>query len=180
MSSRPFENKCCLITGAGSGIGRATAIKLASQGARLALQDINAAGLGETERLCNGSHGLWRFDVADSAECDTFAKASAVATDGIDMVFNCAGVNPTAYDLTETTDEYWDKLVNTNLKGQSIIRVRFVGGLFVVDMVGVGTYNITRACIPHMKSGGSIVNVSSTMGINAAVSLARSLQMGEL
>lgn len=63
----------------------------------------------------------------------------------LDHVFNCAGINPTNYALTETTDEYWDTLVNVNLKG---------------------LYLVTRATIPHIATpGGSYVNVSSVCGL---------------
>jgi NAD(P)-dependent dehydrogenase (short-subunit alcohol dehydrogenase family) len=62
-------------------------------------------------------------------------------------VFNCAGINPTSIPLEETTDEYWDKLVGVNLKG---------------------VFNVTRAVIPHLKRGASIVNVSSISGIRAS------------
>jgi NAD(P)-dependent dehydrogenase (short-subunit alcohol dehydrogenase family) len=64
----------------------------------------------------------------------------------LDFVFNCAGVNPTALPITETTDEYFDKLVNTNLRGP---------------------YNITRAAVPHLEAGAAIVNVSSQAGLRA-------------
>jgi NAD(P)-dependent dehydrogenase (short-subunit alcohol dehydrogenase family) len=71
--------------------------------------------------------------------------ASVVRKHGhIDHIFNCAGVNPTTIPTAEITDAYWDKLINTNLKG---------------------TFNITRACIPHLQSGSSFVNVSSTCGL---------------
>lgn len=62
----------------------------------------------------------------------------------LDHLFNCAGINPTSIPLEETTDEYWDKLVSVNLKG---------------------VFNVTRAAIPHLKKGASIVNVSSISGI---------------
>jgi NAD(P)-dependent dehydrogenase (short-subunit alcohol dehydrogenase family) len=65
----------------------------------------------------------------------------------LDGVFNCAGVNPTSIPLEDTTDEYWDKLVDTNLKG---------------------VFYVTRAAIPHMTSGSSFVNVSSISGSKPA------------
>lgn len=124
-----FEGKVALITGAASGIGRATAIKLASLGARLSLSDINKTGLQETIGLCGNNDN--RFvdsivDVGSSTACNEFVQDTMDHFGRLDFVFNCAGVNPTAYPLTDTTDEYWDKLMNTNLKG---------------------TYNITRACM---------------------------------
>ena len=150
MSYR-FDDKVCLVTGAASGIGRATAIKMASLGAKLALSDIKSEGLAETDRLCGGGHLVETFDVGSSEACNRFLGTVMTRLGRLDHVFNCAGVNPTAYALTETTDDYWDKLVNTNLKG---------------------TYNITRASIPHLQASASIVNVSSTMGIQVAANYA--------
>lgn len=127
MSSPRFANKVVLITGASSGIGRATAVKLASQGATLSLSDINDSGLQETKSLCteaSKAHLLSLVDVGSSVACNELVEKTVQHFGQLDLVFNCAGVNPTAYPLTSTTDEYWDKLVNTNLKG---------------------TYNVTRA-----------------------------------
>lgn len=143
-----FSEKVCLITGAGSGIGRATARKIASLGGKLALSDINSDGLNETARLCGGDqHYTEVSSVADSDACTSFVNHAAIHLGQLDFVFNCAGVNPTGIDLTSTTDEYFDKLVSTNLKG---------------------TFAITRAAIPHLRPGSSIVNVSSIMGVSVS------------
>lgn len=142
-----FDGAVCLITGAASGIGQATAKKMASLGAKLALLDINADGLKQTVQACGDGHMTEAFDVADSEACSKFVHSTVERLGRLDHVFCCAGVNPTAYALTETTDAYYDKLVNTNLKG---------------------TYNITRAVIPHLSIGASIVNVSSIMGVSVA------------
>lgn len=150
MSYR-FDDEVCLITGAASGIGRATAQKMASLGARLALQDINSDGLAETNKLCGDGHLTEAFDVGSSQACNSFIETVVSKLGHLNHVFNCAGVNPTAYALTETTDEYFDKLMNTNLRG---------------------TYNITRAAIPHLPGGSSIVNVSSVMGVTVAANFA--------
>lgn len=119
-TSKRFEGKIALITGAASGIGRATAIKLASQGAYLSLSDINESGLQETQALCSGrstSFYISVVDVGSSTACDKLVESAVRHFKSLDFVFNCAGVNPTAYPLIRTTDEYWDKLINTNLKG---------------------------------------------------------------
>lgn len=142
-----FDGSVCLITGAASGIGQATARKMASLGAKLALSDINGEGLKQTVQSCGEGHEIETFDVADSGACNRFVEAIIQKLGPLDHVFNCAGVNPTAYPLTDTTDAYFDKLVGTNLKG---------------------TYNITRAVIPHLARGASMVNVSSIMGVSVA------------
>lgn len=151
MASKPFSDQVCLITGAASGIGRATAIKMSSLGCTLALQDINSSGLTQTNDLCGGNHYQETFDVGKTSDCNSFISNAVTRLGRVDHIFNCAGVNPTAYALEDTSDEYWDKLMNTNLKG---------------------TYNITRAAIPVLKEGSSIVNVSSIMGISVAANYA--------
>lgn len=153
-----FDDQVIVITGAASGIGRATAVKLASLGATLALSDINIDGLEETYRLCvQGKHSTSDLDVGSSADVDNYINFVVKQHGEISHVFNCAGVNPTAYALTDTTDEYYDKLMNTNLRG---------------------TYNVTRAAIPHMRADpnatehASFVNVSSKLGVSPARQMA--------
>ncbi|KAK0312305.1 hypothetical protein LTR82_013937 [Friedmanniomyces endolithicus] len=146
-----FTGKVCLITGAASGIGRATALKMASLGALLALSDIKSPGLDETASLAGNSPFTSVFDVGSSTACNSFVDSVISKFGRLDYVFNCAGVNPTAYALTETTDEYYDKLMDTNLRG---------------------TYNMTRAVMPHLKAGAAVVNTSSIMGVTVAAEYA--------
>ncbi|PVH81164.1 NAD(P)-binding protein [Cadophora sp. DSE1049] len=140
-------NKIIMITGAGSGIGRATSIKLSVLGTTLALADINGPSLMKTASLCHmGNHSSEAVDVSSSTQCNDFIANTINKHGRIDHVFNCAGINPTSLSTADITDEYWDKLMNTNLKG---------------------LFNITRACIPHLQSGASFVNVSSVLGLQA-------------
>ncbi|CAN8095959.1 unnamed protein product [Discula destructiva] len=144
-----FDGRVILITGAASGIGRSTALKLASQGATLSLRDLNAEGLSTLlEELPGPSkHTAFPLDVGSSEQCDA-AVSDTIATHGrLDFVFNCAGINPTALPINETTDAYFDKLVSTNLRGP---------------------YNITRAAVPHLQKGAAVVNVASVAGLRAS------------
>jgi NAD(P)-dependent dehydrogenase (short-subunit alcohol dehydrogenase family) len=144
---KTFADKIVLITGAGSGIGRATSIKLSQLGGTLALSDINPTSVTETLSLCEkGDHFTSAFDVGSTEACNDFIATVVQNYGRIDHVFNCAGVNPTTLATAEITDEYWDKLMSTNLKG---------------------LLNITRASIPHMQSGSTFVNVSSICGLQA-------------
>lgn len=154
--SLPFSNSVALITGAGSGIGRATSTKLASLGASLALCDINESSVNETAALCTQNHSgqshLTRaFDAGSTDPVNDFVATVMTKYGRIDHVFNCAGVNPTKIPLESTTDEYWSKLMNSNLKSM---------------------FNITRACIPHLKTGASFVNVASISATKAPAGMA--------
>jgi NAD(P)-dependent dehydrogenase (short-subunit alcohol dehydrogenase family) len=144
-----FNDKVILVTGAGSGIGKGTSIKLSKLGAILALSDINPTSLLETLSLCEArDHYTSAFDVGSTESANGFVSSIITKYGRIDHIFNCAGVNPTKFPTEEIPDAYWDKLINTNLKGM---------------------FNVTRACIPHLKSGASFVNVSSLCGLSPMV-----------
>jgi NAD(P)-dependent dehydrogenase (short-subunit alcohol dehydrogenase family) len=148
-----FENKIILITGSGSGIGRATAIKLSSLGGTLALQDVNGPSLSETQSLCSAAkvYLTSAFDVSSTAAVNEFVESVMRRYGKIDHVFNCAGINPTSLSTADITDEYWDKIMNVNLKGM---------------------FNVTRAVIPHLKEGASFVNVASIAGLGGTAGFA--------
>jgi NAD(P)-dependent dehydrogenase (short-subunit alcohol dehydrogenase family) len=150
MDVRSLEGKTALITGAGGGIGRATALACAQRGAGLALCDVDAAGLAETERSVHALGGegrvlAQRVDVARADEMAAFADAVHREVAAVDLLVNNAGVGLGASFL-DTTLEDWRWIVEINLMG-------VVHGchFFVPRMVERG-------------AGGHVVNVSSAAG----------------
>lgn len=126
---------------------RATALKMASFGASIAVCDINEANLEAVAAESQTPTFTQQVDVGSTPEVQSFVDATIKKFSKIDYVFNCAGVNPTSIPLEDTTDAYWDKLVNTNLKG---------------------VFLVTRAVLPHLQRGASIVNVSSISGVRGS------------
>lgn len=136
-----FADKVCLVTGGGSGIGRATCLRLASEGGQIVAVDRNPAGEGTADRICE-SGGEAIFAKTDVAQPDQVraAVAAAVARWGrLDVLVNNAATM-TFLPLLETPEEEWDRLMGTNLRS-----------VFLLCKYGV----------PHMPDGSAIVNVSS-------------------
>ena len=145
---KDFQNKVAVITGAGSGIGRALARDLAAAGARLALSDVNQVGLQETaDSLGLGSDRLITeaFDVADRDAFYAFAERVTGHFGAAHMVFNNAGVALGA-TVEDMSYEDFEWLMGINFWG-------VVHG--------------TKAFLPHLKAAGDghIVNVSSVFGL---------------
>jgi NAD(P)-dependent dehydrogenase (short-subunit alcohol dehydrogenase family) len=156
MDVERMDGKLALVTGAGSGIGRETALLCARRGASLALCDVNEAGLASTEREARrlGCDVLTqRVDVGDRAQMREFADAVHERATAVDLLINNAGVGLGAGFL-ETPLEDWDWILPINVMG-------VVHGchMFVPAMVERG-------------SGGHVVNLSSAAGYFANPSLA--------
>ncbi|MGF2947134.1 SDR family oxidoreductase [Mycobacterium sp. Lab-001] len=147
-----FAGKRCLVTGAASGIGRATALRLAADGAQLYLTDRNADGLQLTvaDALALGARvpGHRVLDVADRGAVAAFAADVHAAHPSMDVVMNIAGVSAWG-TVDRLTHEQWDTMIAVNLMGPI-----HVIEAFVPPMVAAGR-------------GGRLVNVSSAAGLVA-------------
>ena len=142
-----LEDKVAIITGGGSGIGRATAKLFAQEGAKVVVADYKADAGREVAQAIKDAGGDALFvevDVSDSAQVQRMVRAALDAYGGIDILFNGAGVLAFGTVL-ETDEEAWAWLMSINL---------------------TGVYLCSRAVIPHMieRGGGSIVNTSSSTG----------------
>ncbi len=144
------KDKVAIITGAGSGMGRADAIALAEEGARIVATDRNVDGGNETVARIRSAGGQAIFvehDVADENQWRTVVQQCVQRFGNASILVNNAGVFATK-PVTEMSLEEWDFILNTNLRGT------FLG---------------CRETVPMMKQagGGSIINISSIMGIVA-------------
>jgi NAD(P)-dependent dehydrogenase (short-subunit alcohol dehydrogenase family) len=155
-----LRDKVCVITGAGSGIGRASARLFAREGARVVVADVDLAGAEETVarvRADGGEAVAMSVDVTDEEETRRLADAVAGREGRIDVLFNNAGVIGIG-DVIETEPELFDRVMRVNVRG---------------------VFLMSGAVVPHMmrRRAGSIVNMSSciaTMGLARRVSYAAS------
>lgn len=151
-SGRYFAGKRCLVTGAASGIGRATALRLAAQGAELYLTDRNADGLELTvadARALGAEVPAHRtLDIADHDQVAAFAADIHAEHPSMDVLLNIAGVSAWG-TVDRLTHEQWSKMIAINL---------------------MGPIHVIEAFVPPMLAagrGGHVVNVSSAAGLVA-------------
>ncbi|MGB0954990.1 MAG: SDR family NAD(P)-dependent oxidoreductase [Panacagrimonas sp.] len=145
---KTINGKVAVVTGAGSGIGRATALALTRKGAIIALADINEAGLKETARqiaAVGGRSSQHRVDVADREQMAAFAQAVEDRHGRVDIVVNNAGIG-ILEDFVDAPLEDFAKVVDINLWG-----VVYGAKLFLPAL--------------QRQGGGHIVNISSLAGI---------------
>jgi meso-butanediol dehydrogenase/(S,S)-butanediol dehydrogenase/diacetyl reductase len=135
------------VTGAASGIGRATALRLAAEGARVFAADREAAGLAETVdrvRKDGGEAEAHQLDVADPAACRAAVEAAAARFGRLDVLANVAGVMYWGH-LTDVTEADWARTLGVNLSG---------------------VFFLCQAAVPHLlATKGVIVNVASAAAI---------------
>jgi len=152
-----FSDKAALVTGAGSGIGRASAIEFARHGARVAIADIDLHGAEETAQTISELGGtclVIQTDVSDAESVRGMIDVIVSEFGGLDYAHNNAGTEgqiDSSRGTLETSEEEWDRLLAINLKG---------------------VWLCMRAEIPHMleRGGGAIVNsgsISSLVGSTA-------------
>ncbi len=144
-----FNTKVAVITGAGSGLGRAMALQLYQAGAHLALCDLNLPGLEETRHLTgdvSSRISLHTVDVSNRSQMLQFAQDVLTWHGHIDILINNAGISLSPALFDDISDEYFEKVINVNLWG---------------------VYNGVRAFLPHLRTRpeASIVNISSLAGL---------------
>jgi NAD(P)-dependent dehydrogenase (short-subunit alcohol dehydrogenase family) len=149
MTERRFVGKVAFVTGAGSGIGRATAIAFAAEGADVVLADVDAAGNEETARLL-AEHGgrvlAAKCDVTSSSDIQAVIKQTIQELGRLDIAFNNAGIEQPPAALVDITEDQWSRLLDVDLRSAFLCM----------------KYEIP-AMLEH--GGGSIVNTSSGAGV---------------
>ncbi len=145
-----FEDKVVVVTGAGSGIGRACAENFAAEGAKVAVVDINkssADAVVEQIKSTGRQAAAIIADVSKASDAEKIAQEAVARFGGIDCLVNNAGIQ-TYGTVVDTDEAMWDRTININLKS---------------------VFLVSKHCIPEMakRGGGAVVNMGSVQGIRS-------------
>ncbi|ARJ07681.1 NAD(P)-dependent dehydrogenase [Cnuibacter physcomitrellae] len=149
--SQKLKGRKAVVTGAGSGMGRAIAKRFAEEGASVAALDLDLAAAESTAQSiveAGGTAFSLRVDVSDDASVRAAIDGSVTALGGIDVLANIAGILDGYAPVLETSEQLWDRIIGVDLKGPFLM---------------------TRAVLPTMleNGGGTIVNMASIAGFVA-------------
>jgi NAD(P)-dependent dehydrogenase (short-subunit alcohol dehydrogenase family) len=169
-----LDGKRALISGGASGIGRATALLFAQEGAAVAIVDLDGARGKEVEREIHqgGGRGLFILgDVSRAEDCRRAVEETVRAFGGLDILFNNAGIIRRA-TVVETTEEEWDRVIAVNLRSAFLLSkyaipymVQAGGGSIIHNASGWGLVGGPRAA-SYCASKGALVNLTRAMAID--------------
>jgi NAD(P)-dependent dehydrogenase (short-subunit alcohol dehydrogenase family) len=182
-----LENKTALITGAGGGIGRETALLFAREGAAIVVVDVNDAAGAETVRMVTDAGGraiYQRADVSKAAECEAMVAAAERAFGALHVLFNNAGISHADDDdAINTSEAVWDLTFNINVKGvwlgckYGIPALRRAGGGSIINtasfvaLLGAATpqlaYTASKGAVLSMSRELAAVHARENIRVNA-------------
>jgi NAD(P)-dependent dehydrogenase (short-subunit alcohol dehydrogenase family) len=182
-----LKNKVALITGAGSGIGRESALLFAQEGAAVVVVDVNEAGAQETVAMVQAAGGesiFVRADISRAADCQAMVAAAEEQFGALHVLFNNAGIMlADDADAVDTEEAVWDLTMNVNLKGvflgckYGIPALRRSGGGSVINvasfvaLVGAATpqlaYTASKGGVLSMTRELSVIHARENIRVNA-------------
>jgi NAD(P)-dependent dehydrogenase (short-subunit alcohol dehydrogenase family) len=170
-----LKDRVALVTGGGQGIGRATAIRLAEEGAKVSVVDINPATGNEAVELITGQGAEAIFieaDISKVAETERVVNETVAQFGRLDILVNNAAVM-LEKDAVDTTEEEWDRITSTNLKGTffcakyAVIQFRKQGtGGNIVNMASVNSFYAEAGIAAYCMTKGGIAQLTRALAMD--------------
>jgi meso-butanediol dehydrogenase/(S,S)-butanediol dehydrogenase/diacetyl reductase len=176
MKQRSLDGKAAIVTGAGSGIGRAIATLFAEEGARVAVVDVSESDGKETVELLRKRGGDAIFiqgDISNSAIVKRMVETTVKKYERVDILCNNAGVESMG-SILEITEENWDKVMSINLKGvflcskHSVPKMVENGGGVIINIASVLGLIGSKGEAAYCASKGGIISLTRAMALDFA------------
>jgi NAD(P)-dependent dehydrogenase (short-subunit alcohol dehydrogenase family) len=175
-----LEGKRAIVTGAGNGIGRAIALRLASEGASVVLADVNEEDAGGVAEEIDGETLVHKTDVTSDADVEALVGRTVSEWGGLDVMVNNAGVGVAGTAVTTTEEEY-DRVMNVCVRGtflgmkHAIPAIKDTGGGSVINMSSIAAlvglvdravYSAAKGAIYSMTRASAIDHVGEGVRVN--------------
>ena len=173
-----MDDKVIIVTGAASGIGRATALLFAENGAKVVVSDVSPAGEEISDQIIRkGGEALFTLcDVSDSQQVESMVNACISRFGRLDMAFNNAGIEGTQERIHEAHENNWEKVISVNLKGvwlcmkHQIPRLLANGGGNIVNTSSVAGKIGMPGIAPYVASKHGVIGITKTAALEYAQS----------
>ncbi|SFL24653.1 SDR family NAD(P)-dependent oxidoreductase [Geodermatophilus ruber] len=172
-----LSGKACIVTGGASGIGRATAVAFAREGARVTVADFNAAGgeeTVETIRAHGGEAVFVKSDVAQEDDCRQVVEATVDAFGRLDVLFNNAGINPMEGSVVDMSVEDWRRVLSVNVDSIffcsrfAIPEMRRTGGGRIINTASPASFKGWPGNAAYITSKGAVLSLTRAMAMDLA------------
>ncbi len=172
-----LANKVAIITGAGSGIGRASAYLFAKEGAKLVVADINDAGGKETVANIKADGGEAIFvhtDVSVASELENLVKAAKNKFGKIDILFNNAGIGLAGSPIENIEESWWDRIYAVNVKSiflgvkYAMPEMKKTGGGVIINTASMGAIRPRANGSAYTSSKGAVIALTKALALELA------------
>jgi meso-butanediol dehydrogenase/(S,S)-butanediol dehydrogenase/diacetyl reductase len=172
-----LSGKACIVTGGASGIGRATAVAFAREGARVTVADFNTDGGEETAETirANGGEAVFvRSDVSQEDDCRRVVEATVDAFGRVDVLFNNAGINPMEGSVVDMSVADWRRVLAVNVDSIffcsrfAIPEMRRNGGGRIINTASPASFKGWPGNAAYITSKGAVLSLTRAMAMDLA------------